>query len=485
MTNDGSLSLGRSRGPRLSASRRVIPVFFLVFFALAASAQAHNLSATTACTPGIGAGSGNSVTINWTLFFAGTGNGGFNTPGWTIVYTPTAGGSPTTLSGTVSFPGTSDSLTVPIPGGAGSVVATSSWTASQTTDGNANSISIPLTVGSCFASPAIATTASPSVDAGGTISDAAVLSGGRAPTGTITFNLYAASDTTCSKSLATGTATVNGNGTYTSPPVTEGTAGSYQWTAGYSGDANNTSVAEGCGQPAEQVVVTPPTPTPTPTPTPPGPTKSTPSIVTTASPGVGVGGKISDQAVLSGGTSPTGTITFKLYASTDKSCSTPLATGTATVIGNGSYPSPVITETKIGTFQWTASYSGDANNAPVADACNEPAEQVTVTVIPLPTCTAHPQLRGVFGTAGNSVTARLTSLGVKSVTFYLDGHKIATLTTAHNGFFTITISTAHLSFGRHRITAKTVMKQSFCKPVSLQKSFIHVNPVPPPPQPTG
>jgi hypothetical protein len=482
MNIDSSLLSGRSRRPRVHAWRTV-PVLLVAFFAFAASAQAHNVTATAGCTPGIAPGSGNSVTINWTNFAnpPGAGNGGENTPGWQVVYTPTVG-PPVTLSGNVSFPLDSDSLTVPVPAGAANIVASSSWTASQTTDGNAGSFSFPLTVPNCFASPAIVTTASPSVPAGGTISDQAVLSGGRAPTGTITFNLYAASDTTCSNSLATGTVTVNGNGSYASPTVTESTAGSYQWTASYSGDANNTPVADACGQPAEQVVVTPPPPPPPPIPS----TMVSPKIVTTASKGVLVGVPFSDTAVLSGGLTPTGTITFKLYSGSDKSCSKVLSTGTVIVNGNGSYTSPTAIENKAGTYQWTASYSGDANNTPVAEGCGEAAEQIVVsTRPPHPVCTANPHLTGVFARVGNSVTARVGSLGVKSVTFYLDGHKVSTVTKAHGGFFSLTISTTNLGYGLHKLTAKTSMSQSVCKPLSLSKSFIHFNPTPPPPSPTG
>ena len=45
-----------------------------------------------------------------------------------------------------------------------------------------------------------------------TLKDTAVLSGGHSPTGTITFTLYDGS-----KLVDTETATVNGNGSYTTP----------------------------------------------------------------------------------------------------------------------------------------------------------------------------------------------------------------------------------------------------------------------------
>jgi hypothetical protein len=44
------------------------------------------------------------------------------------------------------------------------------------------------------------------------------------------------------------TVTVSGNGSYTSPSFTPGQAGTYWWTASYSGDTNNTPVASGCDQ---------------------------------------------------------------------------------------------------------------------------------------------------------------------------------------------------------------------------------------------
>lgn len=474
----------RSRSARKHTSRRIIPLVVVTFFVFVASAQAHNEAATTACS----AANGNTVTFNWTNFaFSGTGNGGFNTPTWQIVYTPTVG-SPSTLTGSVSFPSSTYSYTVTIPSGAGSVVASSSWTSSQTTDGNASSYTNDLTVGNCFATPAISTTASPGVAAGGSISDEAVLSGGRSPTGTITFELYAASDTTCSTPLSTGTAAVNGDGTYSSPVVTNSTAGTYQWVASYSGDANNVPVTDGCNQPAEQVTVTPPTPTPPtpPTPTPPTPTPPTPtppahpSIVTTASPSTGCAFtattptcKIADTAVLSGGSSPTGTITFRLYTSRDTTCSTPLTTSTVPVNGNGTYPSPVVTQRNPVAYQWTASYSGDANNAAVAEGCGQRPEQVPI-LIPGAACVASPvALRGVFGTRAGTFTVRLTALGVKRVTFYLDGHKLKTVTKAHGNYFTIAINTTGLSFGMHHLVAKATMKNKNCKTVERKGSFVH------------
>src|SRR5438445_4992530 len=69
-----------------------------------------------------------------------------------------------------------------------------------------------------LATPTMTTQASGSVPAGLNIYDTATLSGGNAPTGTITFKLYGPGDTACRTALAAqGPPTnVNGNGTYTS-----------------------------------------------------------------------------------------------------------------------------------------------------------------------------------------------------------------------------------------------------------------------------
>jgi len=114
-----------------------------------------------------------------------------------------------------------------------------------------------------------------------------------------------------------------------------------------------------------------------------------PTIATTASGGVTIGGSISDSATLSGGSSPTGSITFRVYApkadgTADPSCSTLVGTlGPVAVSGNGTYQSgpftPNGTGSQIaGTYQWIASYSGDGSNGPAAGSCNGQGEQSVV-----------------------------------------------------------------------------------------------------------
>ena len=116
--------------------------------------------------------------------------------------------------------------------------------------------------------------------------------------------------------------------------------------------------------------------------------KANPTISTTASAGVALGGSVKDTATLAGGTSPTGTITFRLYGPSDPTCTAaPVTTSTATVSGNGSYSSASYTPTQVGTYRWVASYGGDGNNNPAAGACGDSGESVVVSAAPVPTLT--------------------------------------------------------------------------------------------------
>src|SRR5260370_42375485 len=70
-------------------------------------------------------------------------------------------------------------------------------------------------------------------------------------------------------------------------------------------------------------------------------TKASPTLTTTASPGVAAGGMVDDTAHLLGGSAPTGTIAFTLYS--DSGCTVSVSTSTTTVSGNGDYVSGTYT----------------------------------------------------------------------------------------------------------------------------------------------
>jgi hypothetical protein len=230
--------------------------------------------------------------------------------------------------------------------------------------------------GSCIFFPQISTTALGPVTIGGSITDTATITGANAGAGgTVTFRAF--SDAGCTSQVFTSTNNVSASGANlvaTSAPFTPQAAGSYYWTADYSGDASKGTepVKSACGDAGEKSTIS----------------RAGPIIRTTASGPVTIGQAISDTAALAGGIGPTGTITFKVYApkadgSADTACSTLVKTLTVSVNGNDTYSSgnftPSGTAPEIaGTYEWTATYSGDANNAPAATSCGDTGESSVV-----------------------------------------------------------------------------------------------------------
>ncbi len=104
--------------------------------------------------------------------------------------------------------------------------------------------------------------------------------------------------------------------------------------------------------------------------------KASPGIQTTPSAGGNVGVTLNDTATLTGGSTPTGSVTFKLFPPSDSTC-----------IGTASYTdtdptapyatNPGFVSNAAGVWHWTADYLGDANNNAVSSPCT--AEPVTVT----------------------------------------------------------------------------------------------------------
>ncbi len=254
----------------------------------------------------------------------------------------------------------------------GTVAGTYQWNVSYSGDDNNNAVSMnyagneQVNVG--LASPTLTTTPGGPVapGSGAMLTDSATLSGGFDPTGAITFTLLAPDGST----VETEMATVNGNGTYPTPngylPSASAPTGTYEWTASYSGDGNNNAVS---GSPATE------------------PQRyglASPALATTPSATsvtLGASVTLTDTATLSGGFSPTGTVTFTLYFNNG---ATAVDTETVTVSGNGTYATPTgyklpATGTVVGTYQWDASYSGDTNNNPVSDT-NASGEKVTVSL---------------------------------------------------------------------------------------------------------
>src|SRR5438128_1596704 len=201
------------------------------------------------------------------------------------------------------------------------------------------------------------TSATATATAGGTIQDAATLSGGTSPTGTISFSIYGPNDATCSgTATSAGSATVRSEERRVGRAGRESVAGYYSRNDRYRGEGKKNAFTTQCNEASKSN------------------TDYSAAVSTTdrATATATAGGTIQDTATLSGGTSPTGTISFSIYGPNDATCSgTATSAGSATVSGNGSYSSSAVTENVAGTYRWIASYTGDTSNNAFATTCNE------------------------------------------------------------------------------------------------------------------
>jgi uncharacterized repeat protein (TIGR01451 family) len=247
------------------------------------------------------------------------------------------------------------------------------------------------------AEPTISTTAGPTVTlgSGAKLTDSATLAGGDNPTGTITFALTLNGTTVHTESVS-----VSGNGTYTTPtgflPIATGT---YEWVASYSGDANNSPVASIAGD--EPQTVDP----------------AEPTITTTTGPTVmlGSGVRLTDSATLADGFNPTGTITFTLLVPDGGVIDTEVVP----VSGNGTYTTTTgFLPTDVGIYHWKATYSGDANNDPVASELSDEPQTVNPGT-PIISTTPNPSTVMLGGTLQDvaNLTGGLDPTG--SITFSL------------------------------------------------------------------
>jgi hypothetical protein len=180
--------------------------------------------------------------------------------------------------------------------------------------------------------------------------------------------------------------------------------------------------------------------------------QASPTLATTPSPGSVTLGTtaptLKDTAVLDGGSSPTGSITFRLF---DPS-SNVVHIETVAVNGNGTYTTPTgytlptDGRTVTGTYTWTAFYSGDGNNTP-ASGPGGPGEQTTVSP-------AHPTLATTPSPAPATLGATLKDSAdleggyyeTREITFLLhdpNGNTVFTETVAVDGNGTYTTPTGY------------------------------------------
>ena len=304
-----------------------------------------------------------------------TVSGGLN-PSGTVTFNlygptdPNCAGNPIATSTTALAGGTatSDPYTT-------LAIGTYRWIA--TYNGDANNVSVhgdcndaDETVDVNPATPTISTTlhgggqenANIAVPLGATVFDTSALDGATATAGgTVHYQVF--SDATCQTLFVdAGTATVTNGVPGNSMSEGFNIAGTYYWQADYSGDANNEPASSACTK--ETVVVG----------------KNIPTIATSSSETVVIDGAIHDQAVLSLGFNPTGSISFSLYGPNDATCTGQAIFSTSVAVsGNGTYGPVSYTPKAPGIYRWIASYGGDANNAFALGSCNDAGENDTVT----------------------------------------------------------------------------------------------------------
>jgi hypothetical protein len=205
------------------------------------------------------------------------------------------------------------------------------------------------------ASPTLAGTATSAVKVGLTITDNVALAEGFEADGQLVFRAYGPGDQTCVTTPKYQAAVpVSGNGTY-APPGFAPAPGLYRWTVEYEGDTNNDAALLGCGATNQASAV-----------------GTIPVTVAIGATGGTVGNPVNATATIQEGAIPTGQITFKAFSPGDANCSGAAAfSSTVGVSGNGQYRSTAFVPSRVGTFRWTAAYSGDVNHIPTTTECGK------------------------------------------------------------------------------------------------------------------
>jgi hypothetical protein len=215
--------------------------------------------------------------------------------------------------------------------------------------------------------------------------------------------------------------------------------------------------------------------------------RAQPGIRTAASGPVEAGQELTDTATITGRINPVpgATVDFRLYGPDDANCSRPpVFESLGRPVVDGTAVSQPFRAREAGTYRWRAFYSGDANNAPVAGACNAPGETTTVRPAPPVVTVGGPPevtVRTNTGSGGPCVKTafklriRVASEGLRDVKVKLDGR---TIKTSEKARFTLRVKAFNLPRGRHTLKiiargagGRTVQRATFfrCKRPALPR----------------
>lgn len=248
-----------------------------------------------------------------------------------------------------------------------SEVGTYRWTVSYSGDVNHAVASAACGAASSAVAKAVPTVSGKVGDgkrltAGTRFRDSVILTGGFRAGGTITFQIFGPGEgaNRCERPAFVNSIRVNGNGTYNSDPFVARQAGRYRFRAIYSGDTRNVGAAESCSAPEQLARVK----------------KRSPKLLPI--PSLVASHQISVRARLSGTSSPSGSILYRLFAPGDRRCiGRPAFSGSLRVAGNGTFNLAEYIATRPGQYRLAVAYSGDPRNARTRINCST-ARVVTV-----------------------------------------------------------------------------------------------------------
>ena len=88
-------------------------------------------------------------------------------------------------------------------------------------------------------------------------------------------------------------------------------------------------------------------------------------------------------------------------------------------------------------------------------------------------------LKGVSGSKRHPFTVHISSVGIKQITFYVDGHKVKSLKSsqARNGQFSLRINPRRFGYGAHTVSVKATATEPAC--ANIARSGVFVRPRPP------
>ncbi|HLO30005.1 MAG TPA: Ig-like domain repeat protein, partial [Anaerolineales bacterium] len=421
-----------------------------------------------------------SVALGTTVHDSATVSGsGFGTPTGSVTFTFYTAGDQCTGASVAAGTVTLDGSGVAHPSSSEGPLAAGSYSfqATYSGDGNYNGSTSPcepLTVGKANTSTSTeihdATHAAvTSVALGTTVHDSATVSGTGfgTPTGSVTFTFYTAGDQCTGSSVAAGTVALASGVAHPSSDEGPLAAGSYSFQATYSGDGNY----NGSTSPCEPLTVG----------------KANTSTVTTihdathnAVTSVALGTTVHDSATVNGsgfGT-PTGSVTFTFFTTSDQCTGDSVAAGSITLDASGiAHPSDPFGPLAAGSYSFQATYSGDNNyNASTSDCepltVNKAQLTITTTVhdgdhnditnqsVPLGT-SAHDNA---------SVTGAVAGFPIPAISFTFNSNPIANGST-EAGFEATSVSTSPLGAGSYNFNASVGSNANYIGDTSDDEPF--------------